>query len=299
MADDTLELSADLFSPLTNELRVRIVVALGRHQAEHPDDRSLSFNELRDRVGGPDSGQFNYHLEQLQGPYVWHADGEYGLTLAGERVVGAIRSGTNDVDAERGPFDIDATDPLTGEPLAVEWRNGFLVVRGVEEPVRDAGFLYREAVPPGMLSERDVESALAFSFRVSNNRYSMFMSGVCPLCYGPADRRIEPATAGDGTGRRFRGVCTRCGHRKRGPLGVRVVHEPVVVSFFHDHGTGVRTEPYWDLEFLWDDAVLEEGAGSSAAYRLTVEAGEDRLALTVDGSGQLIESSDAGADADP
>ena len=79
MADDTLELSADLFSPLTNELRVRIVVALGRHQAEHPDDRSLSFNELRDRVGGPDSGQFNYHLEQLQGPYVWHADGEYGL----------------------------------------------------------------------------------------------------------------------------------------------------------------------------------------------------------------------------
>jgi hypothetical protein len=202
MADDALELSADLFSPLTNELRVRIVVALGRHQAEHPDDRSLSFNELRDRVGGPDSGQFNYLLEQLQGPYVWHADGEYGLTLAGERVVGAIRSGTNDVDAERGPFDIDATDPLTGEPLAVEWRNGFLVVRGVEEPVRDAGFLYREAVPPGMLSERDVESALAFSFRVSNNRYSMFMSGVCPLCYGPADRRIELATAGDGTGRR-------------------------------------------------------------------------------------------------
>lgn len=31
MADDALELSADLFSPLTNELRVRIVVALGRH----------------------------------------------------------------------------------------------------------------------------------------------------------------------------------------------------------------------------------------------------------------------------
>ena len=103
--------------------------------------------------------------------------------------------------------------------------------------------------------------------------------------------RRQANRTGDRRGRNrtsFRGVCTRCGHRKRGPLGVYVVHEPVVVSFFHDHGTGVRTEPYWDLEFLWDDAVLEEGAGSSAAYR-----------LTVDGSGQLIESSDAGADADP
>lgn len=58
----------DAFGLLGNETRLAILQALG--DAADP----LSFSELRDRVWVSDSGQFNYHLDQLTGPFVGQTD---------------------------------------------------------------------------------------------------------------------------------------------------------------------------------------------------------------------------------
>jgi len=55
---------------------------------------SVSFADLRDASGITDSGQFNYHLDQLTPQFVRKLDGEYQLTTAGRRVVGAAFSGS-------------------------------------------------------------------------------------------------------------------------------------------------------------------------------------------------------------
>ncbi|MDY6765117.1 MAG: hypothetical protein SV377_05440, partial [Halobacteria archaeon] len=281
------DLTAEKFEPLTNELRVRIIVALADHQRENPDDRALPFKELRERVGERDSGKFNYHLKQLTGNYVWQSEDGYALTLAGERIVGAILSGEYSIDEEKGPIELDAKDPLTGDPLAVEWKNGFLVVRGAEERIREAGFLYRAVVPPGILTNRSFEDALELAIEITNNRYWLLTNAVCPLCYGPADRIVEFTTSPERSYHQFRGICTQCGHWKRGPVGVCILLHPVVVSFFQEHGIDVRTEPYWNLDFLFDDSYVERLSEDPLELKVRVEVGDSRLDVTLDDNGQV------------
>lgn len=290
MSDDWgLNLVTELFGPLTNELRLRIVVALAEHQSSHPQARALPFNELRTRVDNPDSGQFNYHLKELEGTFVWHSDDGYELTVAGERIVAAILAETYSIEATRGPVDIDAEDPLTGKPLVGEWQNGLLIVRGADEPVRDEGFLYREAVPPGIFSDRSFDEALDIAFRISNNRYAYFIEGTCPLCYGPADRTVREVTSSGRSYHQFRGLCSRCGHWKRGPVGVCALSHPATISFFHQHGVNVVTEPHWELDFLADDEFVEVRSTNPLELELRLVVDDDQLLTTINDVGRVVD----------
>lgn len=48
---------------------------------------SLSFTELRERVGVRQGAQFNYHLDKLVGHFVTKTDGGYSLRPTGHRVI--------------------------------------------------------------------------------------------------------------------------------------------------------------------------------------------------------------------
>ncbi len=85
-ADRTLG-PEDAFGALGNETRMTTLRVLA--DADGP----LPFSELRDRVGMPDSGQFNYHLDKLVGHFLARTDAGYGLRRAGDRVVEAVLSG--------------------------------------------------------------------------------------------------------------------------------------------------------------------------------------------------------------
>lgn len=69
---------------LGNEQRITILRALAE------TDTPLPFSELRRRVGIDDTGRFNYHLDQLLGPFVRQTDAGYELGYAGERLVVAV-----------------------------------------------------------------------------------------------------------------------------------------------------------------------------------------------------------------
>lgn len=80
---------SEAFAVLGSATRAAIVEALG------DAERSLAFAELRERVGVADSGQFNYRLSKLRGAFVHRTDGgEYVLTYAGRRIVGAVFAST-------------------------------------------------------------------------------------------------------------------------------------------------------------------------------------------------------------
>lgn len=82
---DDVPAAVDTFRLLSDETRVRILVAL----AESPD-APQGFSELRSRVGMTDSGQFNYHLDRLRERLVTKTHDGYVLTDTGQAVAGLL-----------------------------------------------------------------------------------------------------------------------------------------------------------------------------------------------------------------
>lgn len=115
-AGDSSMLSPDdAFSVLGNETRMEILHALG--EADEP----VSFSELRDRLGRPDSGQFNYHLDQLVGHFIRKTDEGYGLLQAGRRVIEAVLSGAVTEIPDKESTRIDKSCYLCGGPTEVTY----------------------------------------------------------------------------------------------------------------------------------------------------------------------------------
>lgn len=75
--------AASVFGLLSDETRIRIVAALYHEWHRSPDDPCLTFSSLYDRVGGDDSGQFNYHLRRLRDGLVDQREDGYTLTPLG------------------------------------------------------------------------------------------------------------------------------------------------------------------------------------------------------------------------
>jgi len=113
---DTARLSPDeAFTVLGDTTRLSILQELGH--AEGP----LPFNELRERIGYDDSGNFQYHLNKLRGHFVRQTDEGYELRQPGVRVVGAILSGAV---TERPHLDEEPVDwpcPYCGGQITISY----------------------------------------------------------------------------------------------------------------------------------------------------------------------------------
>ncbi|WP_423745383.1 winged helix-turn-helix domain-containing protein (plasmid) [Haladaptatus sp. SPP-AMP-3] len=96
----------DELAVLGNEIRMSILRELADASG------SLSFTELRERVGVRDTGKFNYHLTKLCEYFVRQTDSGYELGHAGTRVITAATSETaTEFDANGG----DDSCPVCGE----------------------------------------------------------------------------------------------------------------------------------------------------------------------------------------
>lgn len=110
--------SADqAFSVLGNETRMSILQELGNVS------EGLSFSELRDRVGISDSGQFNYHLNKLDGHYITKVDDHYELSRVGNRVVQAVLSGAVTESPVMDLTDIEEYCYHCGTKLKIDYRD--------------------------------------------------------------------------------------------------------------------------------------------------------------------------------
>jgi hypothetical protein len=246
--------ATEAFELLSNGTRLSILLALWEAYDPHAATIAVPFSDLQERVGVRDSGQFNYHLSKLEGPYVRKTGEGYGLQPLGLKLVGTVIAGAGRGGTlERTEIDYDCD--LCGAPTAITYEDGWLFhvctecdggLGGRSEYPR--GALFGEPFPPAALENRTVEEIFAAGVLRLLQVMAMKMGGLCPRCSGVVERTVavcedHAPTADVACGAcgfpsraRIRWVCTVCKYRGgSSPAGAMVMH-PAVVAFYHEHG---------------------------------------------------------------
>lgn len=297
VADQVGKETTNAFELLSNETRLAILLALWEAADLGPpfSETSLSFSELREWVGNPDSGQFNYHLDRLEGRYVSETDEGYRLTLHAHRILQAVLAGTlTDQAFEGGPIDDEC--PRCGTPaMVVVYDERGL---GVHCTNCERGWSNHQFAPAGLVGRTPGEVRRAGLSLITHRMLSL-QEGVCPICAGTVTTSIFVCTdhdPEDGT------LCERCGHALESLIPHRCdicKHQmnahpnwfaygiPGVRAFFYDHGfdvvsRGVRGVPTDVQEF-------EVLSAEPPKLRLRAELDGDRLDVTLDDDARVID----------
>ncbi|MFB6267082.1 MAG: ArsR family transcriptional regulator [Halodesulfurarchaeum sp.] len=271
---------ADAFSLVGDETRLSILEALWRL------DGDGSFSEVFEEVELHDSAQFNYHLGKLTGQFVAKTETGYELRTAGERVVQAVLAGSFTEHPER---EIDIDDPCLecGSELEAVYRDEQIAIS-----CPDCGRMHGEyPFPPGGLHDRnDAEILEAFNQRV-RHLHCLAKDGVCPECNG----RMETTISREGEcciSAEVRAVhrCQQCGHELCSAVGLGLLDQSDVVTFYGDHGRSLSTTPYWKLEWCVGDEPVTVVDEDPWRLRVDIAVDGDHLAVTLDGDLRVIEA---------
>lgn len=217
----------DVFGLLASDVRVDVLRALG----ETPE-QSVAFSDLYDRVAVDDTGNFNYHLEQLRGSFVRKDDG-YELTRAGHRIHGALLAGTYTADAAVDPIDLDWDCLLCGGSMVAEYADELAHIY-----CTDCQKGARFSFPAGSVDQFDREDLPAAFARWLRVYVQQSTTGFCPVCAGRVAgelRRVPGGTADDPKPSRVAFACQRCGRVAQFSGPTLVTYHPAVESFFFEH----------------------------------------------------------------
>jgi DNA-binding transcriptional ArsR family regulator len=262
----------EAFGLLSNDLRVEIVRTLG--EAEEP----MSFSAIRSAVGAEDSGQFNYHLRKLVDHFVTHSEEGYALSIAGDRVYGAILSGAYTADASIAPFEFEGRCPLCGhDSLQAEYGD-----EHAKLSCPNCGEWHNEfPFPPGSLDQfARVDLPAAFD-RWMRATVTKFFQGFCENCGGRIDGALERSSEDDRIPVRALFECDRCGDELRCSPMLPVLFHPTAVSFFDDHGVDVLHDPSWRYYDVDDEISVEVAETDPLTARLSITVDGSELVATV------------------
>lgn len=297
------------FGVLGNETRIQILHTLG--EADDP----LTFSALQDRVGVSDSGQFNYHLDKLDGAFVGQTDEGYSLLQSGRRVIEGIYSGvlTDDPGIER--VHIDRPCQYCGAAIDVRVNPGSITMyctecpgshgqsmaSGRREPA-ERGYLGRLTLPPAGFQNRTPEEIYQSAQVWGHLEILSIANEVCPRCSAPLERGVD-ACVEHSTDEK--GLCETCGNRYAiavhvdcsncifsgaGGVGLLLYGHPAVQGFKVGHGQNLVAptagqNPLSDPE----QEVLSEDPLSA---RVTYQFNGDSLTLAIDERLDVVEVTD-------
>ncbi len=307
--------ASDAFDLLANETRLAILLALW--DAYEPVSRSngLTFSELRERVGSPDSGQFNYHLDKLVGQFVESTDDGYKLRPAGEKVIRAIISGAGPETPSLEAAELGIPCERCDAPTAITFRDGRLIQHCTEcggyfgdTEKFPQGTLYVWRLEPAGLSNRTPQAVFTAASKGMFYRVLAVVDGVCPECSGTVTTEINVCDAHEPDAD---GVCPNCGRGDEimilnqcsvckftsvaAPADL-VTHHPAVIGFYYDHDINVQ----YDLDFeevtrLLDLEKAHEQTVESRdplRVRVTVRCEGDEISLRLDDEMTVIDVMD-------
>lgn len=262
-ADSPLEAAAgaagphatETFALLSNETRLAILLALWEAYEPHTPGSAVPFSDLRERVGVRDSGQFNYHLGQLEGQFVRKTEDGYALRRAGLRLIQSIIAGTGIEEPSLEQTEIDASCEFCGGPTTVTYENNYvyqvcsecsgIAEQGDRHP--DGAFRGWTFEPTG-IEGRSAEAVFAASTLKNYARIAMRFENICPECSGQVEWAVDVCedhrtTAGEkcpDCGReqpvRVQETCTVCKSSGYGSPGIKVLFHPAVIAFYYEHG---------------------------------------------------------------
>ncbi|MCU4716775.1 ArsR/SmtB family transcription factor [Halapricum hydrolyticum] len=277
-ADVNVTRAASAFGSLADENRIEILLALWQ-------SGPLSFADLQSAAGFSDSGHFNYHLDKLLDRFVEKDDGEYRLRTPGASALDIVfdeRFGESPPDVD---IDVDATCPSCGTRLHATYSDGRVVIGCPDCSVLvNIGYF----PPRGRLDRDPAEFFTAYSKQTWRD-FTLAREGVCPHCGGRMETTVEidpdwhlqyPAVS----------TCQSCQVTIGTTIGVRLLTDPAVVTFLHEHGERVDERSFWEFDCCIDDsdAVLE----SEEPLRVTVPVslGAETLRVTVDDATTVLET---------
>lgn len=278
--DDASVAPEEAFALLGNETRIAILHELWKAtRSEGP----LTFSDLKERVGVRDSGQFNYHLNKLNGVFVRKTDEGYLLRMAGIAVVGAIMAGTYERAGFEEPIPVEDPCPHCGGGLEMTYAEERATLRcgDCERSISTA------SVPPGVFEGYEREAYPEVFDRWLRTRVEAVDAGFCMACEGRVERSLvadptlqisERQLAWDDV--RVRYECTRCGDVVVSSVGEALMRAPEVIRFHHEHGVDLRSEPSWRLAWLHEPPTVVSTDPLEVTQRIAVDG--DETTVTVD-----------------
>jgi len=280
MESDAEGLSPDrAFWLLGDQMRTAILRAVWESSEE-----TITFSEIREQIGSPDSGKFNYHLNKLVGHFLSKGDGGYSLTQAGREVVRAVMAGTITNHAEIEPVAIDAQCAECGGTLVVRYDE-----YGIIE-CEDCGELVMwNEFPPAGLDTRSAEEFASTFDRWTQVRFGLAMDGICPNCACEMTMEVldRAGESADGIATMHR--CENCKYEARVPLFGHVVSHPATISFFYDRGVDVTEMPYWRLRSLAREFTEDVISQNPWTASITMRFDGHALELTLDESLDVVD----------
>ncbi len=244
-------------------------------------EEQISFSEIRTRMGNPDSGRFNYHIDKLRDHFLTSTEDGYQLTQAGREVVRAILAGT-----------VSERPTMDGASIGTECTEcgGELVARydghGVVECGECGTTVMWNEFPPAGLSDREGASFTMAFDRWTQSRFRLAMDGICPTCAAAMTTEVLDHDS-DAPASLHR--CSNCKYEARVPLFGHVFRHPAVVAEYYDAGVDITGLPYWELQSLAVD--IEETVSATDPWRATVRLDIDgrELVLTLDESVSVVD----------
>jgi len=273
----------DAFSAIGNEIRVNILRVLG------DAGEALSFSEIRSRVEIRDSGQFNYHLNELRDRYIRQTDSGYILTRAGLRVTSAIEASAYAAGEVVGPESAATDCPICGADRSVVYEDSAVRLHCSA----NSNHKWLSPLPPGATEERNLDELVELGTTVNRNYGDLAASGTCPECFGQMERWMrsdeEVSERFGGHEYVFQAMCEDCGFPFGGSVGSLVTRHPAVVSAYHKHGVNIRERTILPHEFEPPVVVSED----PLRLRVDVEtprADDDRVlvSLTIDDKADIV-----------
>lgn len=286
----------EAFSILGNETRIQILRTLGTA------DSTLSFTELRDRVGVRQGAQFNYHLEKVVGHFVAKTDAGYALREPGRRVIQSVLSGAVTADPVLEPTAVDFPCRHCGAPVEVSYEQGTLQLACTtcsgnydETAVReqdtegDYGNLANLPLPPAGVQDRTAMDVLRAAATVNHLDAIAASSGVCPRCSAPVEHEPVVCEAHDATAGLcdrcdfrwavlFHYRCTNCIYEGTFPAVMALLNVPELLVFVGEHGLDPTAR---GIEWGWEyDEELVSTDPFEGRFTFTID--DDSITLTID-----------------
>lgn len=273
------------FALVGNEIRAEILRVLGENPWEE-----TAFSDLRARVDPEmDSGQFNYHLQKLVGPFVERSEAGYRLRPSGVTLYRTIRAGTFTRSAAVEPFDAGFACYFCETTVEGRYEDGTF-----ELQCPGCDHVYNHTMAPPSTVEG--ESPATLLARIDQyNRHELLASarGVCSVCVNGLDVSLVDSSEVWSEGSEdlevfVRSDCDHCGKSHLMSVGLALLYHPALVSFCYERGLDVTSVPHWELEFAMTDHHVTVHETDPWEVSLTVECAGDRLELTADETLEVV-----------
>lgn len=275
---------AAAFAAIGNETRLRIL-----HELWEGAQSPMGFTDLRKRVGVRDSSQFNYHLEQLVGPFAERTDEGYILRVAGAEIIWAVMMETYGDPVRLDPFEVSGTCVVCGSSLQARYDDGMLFIECSDcEQLHEGGLL--PAV--GFVGRTNAEAIDAFHQSIRAG-HLLSIHGICWGCTGSitptVKRDLEDVPRRSRDDYKFEvfevGVYYECEHCTRWgghAIGLPLLFHPEVIGFYHDHGVDLIETPYWEFDWCVSDNRTTLVSEDPWLTRVTIPLGDEELRASID-----------------